>query len=111
MTVSMAAGAVLKIDYTDSSGGSGSIGFSDGSEVAEPAWDFGGACATGYAVAIADPGGFSLLKVEADDATALFEALVCTTTDIATDKAIVESIPATGTVDVTLATSSYASAA
>ena len=46
------------------------MGVSDGSEVPlEPAWDFGGDCATGYTVAeVYDTGLiFSLLKIEAEE--------------------------------------------
>ena len=45
---------LAKIDYTDSAGGSGTLGVSDGNEVLLGSWDFGGECATGYAVTFSE---------------------------------------------------------
>ena len=45
---------VAKIDYTDSAGGSGTLGVSDGTEVPLESWDFGGECATGYAATFSE---------------------------------------------------------
>lgn len=90
----------MKIDLTDSDGGSHSIGYSDGTEVALAPWDFGGNCATGYATAISDDAGTTLLAIETDDATALFTSVVCTTTETGANLAIEEAIPVSRTVSI-----------
>lgn len=45
---------VAKIDYTDSAGGIGTLGVSDGNEMPLGTWDFGGECATGYAATFSE---------------------------------------------------------
>jgi hypothetical protein len=72
MDVYMNGDLLVYIEYTDSAGGSGSVGLADGNEVLDQSWDFDGGCATGYAVANIGALGlvFEYLKIESELPTA-----------------------------------------